>query len=151
MAAVRWILVFLSLALAYGCTTVTVRPVDAALPIKHACIKNGEEMCYDGQMMDVIRDGFARHGITSQIYNGDPPAGCEYRLTYYCERDWDLVMVMTHAELRVYRGSGEIGYAEYHLIGQGGLSLMKYQSTRTKMDPVIDELLSGRPIQRQSP
>jgi len=36
------------------------------------------------------------------------------------------------------------------LKGAGGFSLMKWQGTKTKMDPVIDELLSGRPIQGQS-
>jgi hypothetical protein len=151
MNAVRWIFIYLFLALASGCTTVNVRPVDAALPIKHICITNCEAQCYDGSMPDVIRDGFARHGITAQVYDGLLPAGCEYHLTYYCERDWDLAMIMTHAEVRLHRGSAEIGYAEYHLIGKGGFSLMKYQSTRTKMDPVIDELLPGRTALRPRP
>jgi len=33
--------------------------------------------------------------------------------------------------------------AEYHLRGGGGLSLMKWQSTKSKIDPVIDELLKN--------
>jgi len=43
----------------------------------------------------------------------------------------------------MYQGNSQIGYAEYHLIGGGGLSLMKWQSTKTKMGPVIDEMLNG--------
>jgi hypothetical protein len=35
----------------------------------------------------------------------------------------------------------QIGYGEYHLIGKGGLSLMKWEETKTKMDPMIDALL----------
>jgi hypothetical protein len=31
----------------------------------------------------------------------------------------------------------------YHLKGGGGLSVMKWQGTASKMDPVIDELLAG--------
>lgn len=33
---------------------------------------------------------------------------------------------------------------ESHLVGKGGLSLTKWASTKSKMDPVIDELLKGR-------
>jgi hypothetical protein len=50
--------------------------VDNSLKIRHACIKDCEQMCLDGQMMGVIRDGFERHGITTQIYSGDLPTVC---------------------------------------------------------------------------
>ena len=52
---------------------------------------------------------------------------------------------MAHAELRLYRGTAQIGYAEYDLTADGGFSLTKWQTTKTKMDPVIDELLNGQP------
>lgn len=99
--------------------------------------------------MGVIRDGFERHGITTQIYIGDLPSECEYHLSYMCERTWDMAMYMHHAELRLYRAQTQIGYAEYHLKAKGGWSLMKYKSTETKMEPVIDELLSGYPIAKK--
>ena len=150
MILIRWFFIFLALVLASGCTTITVRPVDSTLKIRNVCIKDGQQMCLEGQMMGVIRDGFERHGITTQIYSGNLPAECEYNLSYFCERTWDLTMYMHHAELRLYRANVQIGYAEYHLKGEGGLSLAKYQSAKEKMDPIIDELLSGRPIQRQS-
>ncbi|MDI6741560.1 MAG: Sbal_3080 family lipoprotein [Smithella sp.] len=143
MFILRLILIILSLTLVFGCTTMTVRPVDKSLKVKHTCIKDGEQMCLDGQMIGVIRDGFDRHGVTTQIYSGDLPSDCENHLSYYCEVTWDLATYMKHAELRLYQGNAQIGYAEYHLRGGGGLSLMKWQSTKTKMDPVIDELLNG--------
>jgi len=148
MVIIRWSLIFLSLVLVSGCTTIKVRPVNTILKTKHVCIKDGERMCLDGQMIGVIRDGFERHGITTQIYSGDLPSGCEYHLSYYCEVTWDFATYMKHAELRLYQGNSQIGFAEYHLIGGGGFSLMKWQSTKTKIDPVVDELLND-PIQKQ--
>lgn len=49
---------------------------------------------------------------------------------------------LSHAELRLEKGGHRIAYAEYHLRGKGGLSLSKWQGTKTKMDPVIDQLLA---------
>ncbi|PKN53779.1 MAG: hypothetical protein CVU55_01235 [Deltaproteobacteria bacterium HGW-Deltaproteobacteria-13] len=150
MISFRWFLIFLVLGLVFGCTTIKVQPMDNTLKMRHVCIKDCKEMCFDEQMMGVIRDGFERHGITTQIYGGDLPSTCEYYLSYYCEVTWDFATYMKHAELRLYQGNAQIGSAEYHLKGGGGFSLMKWQSTKTKMDPVIDELLSGHSIKGQS-
>jgi hypothetical protein len=135
--------IILALFFVSGCTAITVRPVDTALEIKHVCIEDGQQLCFDGQMMGVIRDGFERHGITTQVYAGNLPSECEYHLSFMCERTWDMATYMHHAELRLYRAKAQVGYAEYHLNGKGGLSLMKWGSTKEKMAPVIDELLSG--------
>lgn len=151
MVSIRSLFIFLALVSVSGCTAITVRPVDTALEIKHACIEDCQQMCFDGQMMGVIRDGFERHGITTQIYTGNLPSECEYHLSFMCERTWDMATYMHHAELRLYRAHAQIGYAEYHLNGKGGFSLMKWESTKKKMDPVIDELLSGHPIAKQVP
>jgi hypothetical protein len=130
-----------------GCTTVTVSPVkiDAAA-IKHVCIENGEQMCFDGQMLGIIRDGFERHGIRTEVYTGNRPSECSSYLIYMCERTWDLATYMHHAELRLYSDNAQVGYAEYHLTGQGGLALTKFAGTKDKMDPVIDELLKDYPL-----
>lgn len=127
--------------LACGCATKTVRPVAEGLEMNHVCIKDGESACWDGRMIGVIRDGFTRHGISTEIYNGNAPSQCEYNLLYMCERAWDMATYLRHAELRLYKGNTEIGYGEFHLRGGGGLDLTKFQSTKTKMDPIMDELL----------
>jgi hypothetical protein len=144
MNFVRSLIIFLAWVSMSGCTAVTVRPVNSAFAIKQACIEDCQTMCFDGEMLGVIRDGFERHGITTRIYTGDLPAECEFHLSYMCNRTWDMATYMHHAELRLYRAQEQIGYAEYHLKGGGGLSLMKFDSTKSKMDPVIDELLSRR-------
>ena len=52
-----------------------------------------------------------------------------------------MATYLHHAELRLEKNGNKIGYAEYHLNGKGGLSLTKWQSTKTKMDPIVDQLL----------
>ena len=147
MISIRTVLLFAVMMSAFGCTAVTVRPVETELEIKHVCIEDGREMCFDGEMLGVIRDGFERHGITSEVYKGGVvPSECEYHLTYMCNQTWDLAMYLHHAELRLYHGRDRIGYAEYHLKGQGGLALNKLESTDKKMNPIIDELLKSFPI-----
>ena len=144
MSFLRTILIVIVLStLLASCTSIKVRPVSNPSDIKHVCIKDGRQTCFDGRMLDIIHDGLQRHGITSEVYTGKLPPECGYALTYYCERIWDLATYVHHAELRMYREKEQIGYAEYHLIGKGGFSLMKWQDTKTKMDPVIDELLGG--------
>jgi hypothetical protein len=127
---------------ASGCTSVNVKPVVNVSEIKQVCIRDSPDQCFVGDMLQVIIDGFNRNGISTQIYSANENQnGCEYRLTYMCNQTWDMAMYMTHAELRLFHGREQVGYAQYHLTGDGGLSLMKWQGTKTKMDPVIDELL----------
>ncbi len=142
----RYSFAILALVSVFGCTSVNVQPIKNQVQITHVCVKDGKDMCFDGEMMGVIRDGFGRHGITTQVYSGDLPSECEYNLSYMCNQTWDMAMYMHHAELRLYQTHYQIGYAEYHLNGGGGLSLMKWQNAKTKMDPVIDELLQNYPI-----
>ena len=139
----RTLFLFCLIILASGCTAITIRPVDTQLQIKQVCIKDCQKECFDEQMVDTIRDGFKRHGITTTVNSDESDSQCEYHLSYYCERTWDMAMYMNHAELRLYQGEAQIGYAEYHLRGKGGFSLMKFKSTKEKIDPVIDQLLSG--------
>jgi len=146
MVIIRIFFITFAFVLVSGCTTITVLQVNNASEIKHVCIQDGQQICSDGRMLGVIREGFDRHGIATQVYTGNLPSQCEYNLSYMCERSWDFATYLKHAEMRLYKGITQIGYVEYDC---GVYSLMKWQSTRTKMDPFIDELLSGRPIQKR--
>lgn len=123
-----------------ACTSVQVKPVDASLPIKYVCIENNPKVEVQ-DFIPVVRDGFDRHGIATEVYFTNKPDKCEYTLTYTAYRKWDFSPYLSHAELRLEKDGHQVGYAEYHLNGGGGLSLTKWASTKDKMDPVIDELL----------
>lgn len=126
-----------------GCTSIEVRPLDASAPLKQVCIVQNPRVEVS-DFVDVLRDGFDRHGIASSVVATTAAASCEVTLTYTALRTWDMAPYLSHAELRLWRDGRQIGAATYHLNGGGGLSLMKWQGTKAKMDPVIDQLLAGR-------
>lgn len=124
-----------------ACTAVTVRPVDSKLGINFVCIQNNPKVQVN-DFVTVLRDGFDRHGIASEVYSGSKPEKCEYIVTYTALRSWDLAAYLSHAELRLEKDGRQVAYAEYHLKGKGGYSLTKWKGTKSKMDPVIDKLLA---------
>jgi hypothetical protein len=128
-----------------ACTSVTVRRPDSNLVIKHVCIQENPKV-WVSDFLPVLKNGFSRHGIATTSYSGTTkPAGCEYVLSYTALQSWDFTPYLSHAELWLEKDGRQIAYAEYHLIGKGGLSLMKWEGTKAKMDPVIDELLQNGP------
>lgn len=130
--------------LAAGCTAVSVRPVDPSVPLRHVCIENNPAVTIP-DFVQVLRDGFARHHIATQVYSGEAPATCETILRYTARRSWDFASYLSQAALRLEtRDGAQLAAANYHLRAKGGFSLMKWQSVRTKMDPVIDALLAPR-------
>jgi hypothetical protein len=137
----RIVVIILALLTA-ACTSVKVQSVDTSLPLLHVCIQRNHAVEVS-DFLPVLQEGFERHGIGTEIYNGNRPRRCEYVLTYTALRSWDVKTYLSHAELRLLRAGQQIAFAEYHLRAKGGLSLMKFAGTKSKMDPVIDELLAG--------
>lgn len=108
--------------------------------MKHVCIRENPKVRVS-DFISVLRDGFDRHGIITEVFSEERPDRCEYILTYTALRSWDVTPYLSHAELRIEKGGRQIAYTEYHLKGKGGLSPRKWDGTKEKMDPVIDELL----------
>src|SRR5262249_32850000 len=123
-----------------ACTAVRVEPVDPTMRVSHVCIEDNPSVIVAG-FVQIIRDGFSRHGVSTEVFSGSPPAGCELTLTYTARQSWDFVSYLSHAELRLLKAGSQVAYAEYHLRAKGGLSPMKWKSTASKMGPVVDRLL----------
>ena len=137
----QWLAVATTALLIGGCTSIRVRPVDPAAKMQHVCIKDNPKVVVK-DFVPVLQDGFARHGITTEVDTGDMPESCQFVLTYTALRSWDFAPYLSHAELKLETRDGNpVADADYHLVGKGGYSLMKWQGTKTKMGPVIDELL----------
>jgi hypothetical protein len=132
------------LPLALACTSVTVMPVDASVGLRKVCIVRNPEVVVD-EFLDVLSAGFRRHGIETEIRDEATARGCEFVLRYTALRSWDLAAFVSHAELYLERSGERVAHAVYHLRGKGGYAITKYQSTKKKMDPVIDELLAQYP------
>ena len=127
--------------LAAACTSVTVRPVAQGVKLDRVCIQENAKVLV-ADFITVVRDGLDRHGIASEVFTGAQPSNCDAVLTYTALRSWDLKPYLSHAELRLERDGRQIAFAEYHLKGKGGYSMMKWQGTKKKLDPVLDQLLA---------
>lgn len=137
-----YVTVLLGITLLFAaCSTKTVEIVDKKHALVNVCIEDNPKVIVD-DFIPVVTDLFDKHGITTQVYYGvDMPKSCEVKMTYTATRHWDITPFLSHAELRLYKEGKKIGYAEYHLTGGGGFDFSKWASVKTKMTPVIEELL----------
>ena len=131
----------LGACLASACTSISVRPVASAPPLGLVCIRENPKVLVS-DFVPVVRGALSDHGIRSEVFVGDPARHCDVTLTYTALRKWDFAPYLSHAELRLERDGEQIGYAKYHLRGNGGLSFLKWRGTQAKMGPVLDELLA---------
>lgn len=140
----------LACALLGGCTAVRVQPVSSQERIEHVCIERNPRVTI-GDFIPVMQEGFRNHGITSSVVQS--PADCRYTSTYTARRTWDITTYLSQAQIDIQRDGRTIATAHYHLRGKGGLSLNKWAGTRTKILPVMEQLLSqvSRPQQGSAP
>ena len=135
-------LIALTLLALSACTSVKVKPVDSSMGMKHVCIQVNPAVRVS-DFIDVMQDGFRRHGIATDVYNGDVPASCHYITTYTALRSWDFKPYLSVADIRITEHGQLVASANYHLRGKGGMSLMKWKGTKAKIDPLMDQLLAG--------
>lgn len=132
---------FLLLIIITGCTATQVTPLDKSYNVSHVCIEDNPKVIVGG-FAQTTSDIFQDHGITTEMFSGQRPDHCDFKLTYTALRSWDLSPYLSHAELRLFKGNERIAYAEYHLRGGGGFALNKWASVESKMTPVVNELLA---------
>lgn len=125
-----------------GCTSINVRPVSSDEKMTAVVIRTNPRVTIS-DFLDVLDDGFERHGIAATIVPENADVKDAYVVTYTAGRRWDMAPYLTQATITIDKQGRRIAYAEYHLRNGGGLSLTKWESTRTKVDPIIDELLQG--------
>jgi len=126
-----------------GCTSINVKPVAPTADLQSVRIINNPKVTVS-DFISVLQDGFNRHDIATSVVEQSQAQSCDVTLTHTALRSWDFKPYISHAELRLWRGGKQIGSADYHLKGKGGLSLTKWGSTKEKMDPVIDQLLGSQ-------
>jgi hypothetical protein len=140
MKTIVTLLILVSVGLA-GCTTVNVQPVRSDEAISSVVIRENPKVAVS-DFLDVLVDGFQRHSIATRVVRADVAVPSDsYVVDYVARRSWDMAPYLVDASITITRNGSRIAHAEYHLKGKGGFSLMKWQGTRTKIAPVIDELL----------
>ncbi|WP_212629111.1 Sbal_3080 family lipoprotein [Pseudomonas sp. KB-10] len=141
MPPVRSCLPLLAATVLVGCTATQVTPLQSAAD--QMCIEENPKVQVS-DFVPVLQQGFARHGIETQLYAKIPREQCPYVVTYTARRSWDMAPYLSTAEIVILGPRRQtLAKANYHLRGKGGLSLMKWQGTKSKIDPVIDELLAN--------
>jgi hypothetical protein len=130
-----------------GCSpTINIKPVDSAkYKISEICIKKNEKVIVP-EFVEILEQGINRHGIKTNLVP-EISSECDYWLDYVATQRWDIVTFMSDAHLDLYKGNLLIASADRKnpsgLFGFGGMNPSKWNSTRSKVDPLIDELLKG--------
>ncbi|NMH66280.1 Sbal_3080 family lipoprotein [Shewanella salipaludis] len=124
-----------------GCTAISVQPMDDAFAMQQVCIQENTRVIR-GDFLPVLVQGFHKHGIDTKLVRGEMPDYCEFVVTYTATQTWDLAMVLKDAEVWIHRSGLQVAYANFHLRGGGGFSLMKWQGAEKKIMPMLDELLA---------
>ena len=124
-----------------SCTSVEVEPVPASVRLDRVFVRENPKVAV-ADFLDVLVEGFERNGVRATVVNESADVGDSFEVTYVAYRNWDLAPYLRDATISVYSRGERIGHAVYHLVGGGGLSLAKWQRTRTKILPVLDRLLA---------
>ncbi len=144
MSLPRLCLLLPLIALSSACTTIRVDPLKT--PATVVCIEENPEVQVD-DFLGTLQRGFTRHGIETRLYKQIPASGCPQILDYTARRSWSVVTYLSMAELRIRDPQGRVlASAYYRFRGRGLLAVRKWQSTETKMTPVIDRLLAEHSV-----
>ncbi len=124
-----------------GCTSLDVKKLPSQpANIDCVCIMKNADMNVD-DLVQVVQEGFARHGLPTKLIDGSMPAECHYVLQYTADRWWDMAPYMVDAKLTLTHDGVFVASGHYHLNGHGGLDLAKWAGTASKLNPVIDQML----------
>lgn len=123
-----------------GCTAVNVRPIPTETRITNVLIRENPKVPV-ADFLDVVIEGFERHGISTKVISESADAGDAFVVTYTAQRRWDMAIYLVDATISIEKEGHRLAHAQYHLRNGGGLSVTKWSGTKTKIDPVIDKLL----------
>lgn len=127
-----------------GCADVAVQLVAAnSGPIRTVYILRSPAADQTApELESVIEGGLQRHGIGTHLVDVLPLGDNDYCLTYIATGGHDLRDFMKNAEIRLKRGSRQVGFVSY--VSGGGLSTSKFDSVHDKIDPLMDQLLAAQ-------
>ena len=130
-----------------ACTAVNVQPLTTEHPVQRICIVKNRAVTIS-DFVPTIQERLQYHGVLSTVVEDNRSLDCEYQLRYTARRSWDITPYLSQAELTLWYEGKQIAKANYHLRGKGGLSLVKWASVPSKMNPVIDALLGSQAIKK---
>jgi hypothetical protein len=134
-------IIILFTALLPACAAVKdVKPVEPTFAIQHVCIQENPKVVI-GDFLQVLRDGFDRHGISTEAFKDTKPSNCEHVVTYVAHNRWEWRVFLSDAEIRIEKDGRYVASASLHY---GKWATGKDQTTKEKIEPLIDEMLRKR-------
>lgn len=123
-----------------GCVTKKVIPVSKKHHVKKVCIEENLKVIVK-DILPTIVETFNEHGIKTQFYKGQDDT-CKYIVKYTALQSWDYVPYLSVAKIVLLdQQHNTIAYAKYDLFLKGGYDFRKYKSAKSKIKPLINELL----------
>lgn len=141
----RWLMrmlaIVLGLAIA-GCSSVELQPGDAQYNLDHVCIEENPDVL-GKDFVAAVEGAFQERGISTELYSGDLPNHCSYKLTYTDLNPSQTGAELKHAEMRLYRGLNRISEAEYNSLDKAGdSSEIRLAHVKNGMTVAVDRLLA---------
>jgi hypothetical protein len=129
-----------------GCSIQTaVQPISYSTPISEICILENPKVIVS-DVLPVIQENISKHGLRSNLYH-EIPKSCTHVLEYVAYQRWDMTTFMSEANIKLYQENKLIGSVDYKtptgLFGAGGINPAKWESTKSKLDPLLDELFKN--------
>jgi hypothetical protein len=129
-----------------GCSIQTaVQPISHSTPISEICILENTKVIIS-DVLPVIQENISKHGLHSSVYH-EIPKSCTHVLEYVAYQKWDMTTFMSEASIKLYQENKLIGSVDYKtpngLFGAGGINPAKWKSTKSKLDPLLDELFKN--------
>ncbi len=130
----------LLMSLSCSCTAIEVDPLPAG--IRDVAIVQNDQVMVD-DFVPVMRAALEGRGIRTRVVAAESEGGGGVVATYTGLRSWDLTPYLSTADVWFRRDGSQIGHLHYHLVGKGGLSLAKWESTEVKLAAAYAELLAA--------
>ncbi|MDO4636943.1 MAG: Sbal_3080 family lipoprotein [Lautropia sp.] len=122
-----------------GCAVAPkITPVQDRSQLKNVCIIQNPKVKV-ADFIQVLQDRLNYHQISTHVIHADAAGSCPITLTYTATRSWDFVPYLIHAEIQIWKDEHIISHGEYRLLN----GFKKWQRTATKINPIIDEMVTG--------
>lgn len=129
----------MSLGISLGaCTSLNVSSVNLQhAPIKKICIEENSRSIVDDLPGAIVR-GVQKQGIEALVFSGQMPEGCHYHMTYEAFQGRDGVPFLAKFNVQLFNGKSILAKGNYD--AGSGLSLAKWGSTASKVEPVLEKM-----------
>jgi hypothetical protein len=116
-------------------------------PTRTSCMLSPIVICIEENAASIVDDlpgaivrSLQKQGIETHVFAGVRPDACRYHLTYKAFQGNDVTKFVQKFEAQLYDERNVLASGNYN--AGSGVSLGKFGSTASKVEPVIEKMLS---------